>query len=234
MASTTSSDEGEISEVGLEKATTSLPQYDGPSVDRTDRPRSRYSISPPPQVDGSSYTRRSSDRSRSPYSDRYPRGEKRSRDDDHYDRSGRDPRRFKVHYEDEHTSTSRRQPRDSYRDLDRPVSDTRLRYDDPPRYADKHNRNRSRSPYRRPANENGPGAHRGHKRDASRYGSYAGADKSWSNGYDNGREGESSQQSVSKGAQDPARTDHSNTEAKHDKGYSYESDETRSSHPSRK
>lgn len=230
MASSASSDEGEISEVGFEKATTSLPQYDGPSVDRTDRPHSRYSTSPVPQLDGSSYARRSSERSRSPYSERQHRGgAKRLRDDDHYDRSGRDPRRFKVHYEEDRPSVSRRPNHGSYRDLDRSGPDAGLRYDDAPRNPEKRHRTRSRSPYRRPVNENGRGGE--HKRNGSRYGTYADADRGRSNGYDNSHGKKFTDQSVSKGAKGPERTDLSKWEAKHDQGYMNTRDETKGGFP---
>lgn len=224
--SAASSDEGEICEVGSGKATTSLPQYDGPVVDRADRPRSRYSISPVPQLDGSSYTKKSSEGSRSPYSERQQhRGGKRSRDDDHYDRSGRDPRRFKVHYEEDRPLTSRRPNHGSYRDLDRSGPDAGLRYDDPARYPEKRHRTRSRSPYRRPGNENGRGGRGEHRRDGSRYGTYADASVARSNGYDNSHGRKSTDQSVSNGAQGPEHTDLSKLEAKHDQGYMNTRDE---------
>ena len=92
--------------------------------------------------------RRSRDRSRSPYSDRLPRGSKRAREEEYTDRSRSDPRRFKVHYEDapqEYTHRSRI----SYEDIDRgPTTSSDLRYDDRDRYAEKRPRTRSRSPYR--------------------------------------------------------------------------------------
>jgi len=93
--------------------------------------------------------RRSHERSRSPYSERQPRGSKRPRDDDYSDRS-RDPRRFKVHYEDAPEAYHRRS-RVSYEDLDRSsAASSDLRYDDRDRYSEKRPRTRSRSPPYRP------------------------------------------------------------------------------------
>lgn len=153
-----SSDEGEIRENGVEdsKAST-LPQAEGNGVDRQDR-RARPDRSP----DRGDYN------SRRP---RSPRGYKRSRDDDRgsYARTGRggsDPRRFRVHYEDDAAPRARH----AYNDPDRPVSrgryedvdhssgsrnhdsrDHASRYDDRDRdhgRADKRARTRSPSPYR--------------------------------------------------------------------------------------
>ncbi|KAF3767186.1 kinase-like protein [Cryphonectria parasitica EP155] len=112
-----SSDEGEIRENGVEdsKAST-LPRVDGNGVDRQDR-RARPARSPD----------RAEHQSRRP---RSPRGYKRSRDDDadSYRRGGRrggpDPRRFRVHYEDAPSPRDRH----AYEDPDRPVS--RGTYDD--------------------------------------------------------------------------------------------------------
>lgn len=169
-----SSDEGEIRENGVEdsknsKAST-LPQFDGNGngVDRQDR-RARPSRSP----DRGDY------RSHRP---RSPRGSKRPRDDDRdpYQRGGRggsDPRRFRVHYEDAPPPRARH----TYEDPDRPASrgrpddidrsaghryhDSRdypaasTRYDDRDRdyrRTDKRPRTRSPSPYR-----NGRGGGRG-------------------------------------------------------------------------
>ena len=100
MASSASSDEGEIRDGGSEKATKSLAQFDSTSVDRPDRNQSRYSASMSPENGQRSRDRRSAERSRSPYSDRPPRGLKRFRGDDYVERDRSDPRRFKVHYED--------------------------------------------------------------------------------------------------------------------------------------
>lgn len=113
-----SSDEGEIRENGVEdsKAST-LPLSDGNGVDRQDR-RAKATRSP----DRGDYRSR---RNRS------PRGHKRSRDDDRdrdpYSRGGRggsDPRRFRVRYEDTTSSHARH----TYDDPDRPAN--RGRYDD--------------------------------------------------------------------------------------------------------
>ncbi|KUI68676.1 Serine/threonine-protein kinase prp4 [Cytospora mali] len=157
-----SSDEGEIRENGVEdsKAST-LPKLEGNGVDRQDRSRNRNPRSP----DHGDYP------SRQPLS---PRGYKRPRDDDRetYNRNGRrssDPRRFRVHYEDVPPSRNRNVDDDSnptssrgrYEDLDHPSS-TRYydprdrpsatsRYDDrdrDSRRADKRPRTRSPSPYR--------------------------------------------------------------------------------------
>ncbi|KAI3329378.1 kinase-like protein [Xylariaceae sp. AK1471] len=163
MASQSSSDEGEIVEnrVGNSKAT-SLPQIDGPGVDRMDRTRARFSRSRSPEyLNGSRHHPTTSRRSRS------PRGLKRPHDDRDSHRGGRldpDPRRFRVHYEDPHDSY--RRARISYDDEDRPPSRssaTNLHYDDRDRghgrdrardrsqdrdrYPDKRSRNRTRSPY---------------------------------------------------------------------------------------
>ena len=94
MTSRTSSpSEGEILESDSEKATTSLPSFNGISVDRQSRKRVSASRSPSPIR--SPRPRQSRTRSRSPY--REPRGTKRIRDDQ-YERT--DSRRFKVHYEE--------------------------------------------------------------------------------------------------------------------------------------
>ncbi|KAI0592894.1 kinase-like domain-containing protein [Biscogniauxia sp. FL1348] len=174
MATPTSSDEGEIVENGVgDLKATSLPQLNGPGVDRMDRTRARYSRSRSPDyVNGSRYHTGASRRSRS------PRGHKRPRDDSY--RGGRgdvDPRRFRVHYED--SRDGYRRSRLSYDDEDRPhahSSTVGLQYDDKDRgyprnrprdrsrdrdrdhdrdrdrdrYADKRPKLRSRSPYRPP------------------------------------------------------------------------------------
>ncbi|RWA09298.1 hypothetical protein EKO27_g5826 [Xylaria grammica] len=148
MASSSSSDEGEIveSRVGNSKAT-SLPQIDGHGVDQ--------------YLNGVRRHATSSRRSRS------PRGLKRSHDDRDPYRGSRldaDPRRFRVHYED--SRDNYRRARISYDDEDRPPSrssTTNLHYDDRDRnhgrdrprdrsqdrerYPDKRPRNRTRSPY---------------------------------------------------------------------------------------
>lgn len=148
MASSTSSDEGEIRDGSIEKATKSLSQLDGTSVDRPDRNRSSSSNSTSSEAEYRPRDRRSRDRSRSPYTDRNARGSKRYREDDYSDRPRGDPRRFKVHYED-HPSEYRRRARISYDDIDHGSPDlSDLRYDDRDRFS-KRARTRSRSPYRR-------------------------------------------------------------------------------------
>ncbi|KFY13158.1 hypothetical protein V492_03448 [Pseudogymnoascus sp. VKM F-4246] len=142
MASS-SSDEGEIRDTGLDKATTS-PQMKDTSVDRQHRIRSRYSPSPSLSIEDSvvSALRRSTERRLS------PRGSKRNRDDDHYSRSHRDSRRYKGHHEDRATQ---RRGQHSYEDLDREgAAPAGLRYDDGDRHGDRRSRTRtrSRSPYR--------------------------------------------------------------------------------------
>lgn len=147
MAPSASSDEGEISDSGLSKATTTMPQYNGTSVDRQNRARSISSASKSPGSDAGPRPRDgpSRDRSRSPYS---ARGSKRSRDDDYYERDRSDTRRFKVHYEERPYESGRSYQR-SYEDLDKDsATSSTLRYDDRDRYADKRHRTRSRSPYR--------------------------------------------------------------------------------------
>ena len=217
MASSASSDEGEIRDgVGsVEKATTSLAQFDGTSVDRQDRTRSSNSTSMSPQHGYRSKDRRSHERSRSPYSDRQPRGFKRARDEDYADRS-RDPRRFKVHYEDAPKHYARR-PRVSYEDIDHGSSE--LRYDDRDRYAEKRPRTRSRSPYRSSRGREGNGyggqprwtgnRHDGH-RDMGRPSTY---------GHGDMRDRDSRDQSVSKRAQSPLPADNARHEAKTTQGY---------------
>ncbi|KAJ4425191.1 U4/U6 small nuclear ribonucleoprotein prp4 [Gnomoniopsis sp. IMI 355080] len=172
-----SSDEGEIREDGVEESKAStLPHAEGNGVDRQDR-RARPDRSP----DRGDYN------SRRP---RSPRGYKRSRDDDRgsYIRGGRggpDPRRFRVHYEDDAAPRARL----AYNDPDRPIS--RGRYEDvdrqsghrdhdsrdyPTRYddrdrdrdhgrADKRARTRSPSPYRS-SRGGGRGRFEGNRHDA--------------------------------------------------------------------
>jgi serine/threonine-protein kinase PRP4 len=220
MASSASSDEGEISDVGVEKATTMPPKLDGTSVDRQDRNRSRKSISMSPEHNYGQRDRRSNERSRSPYSDRASRGAKRNRDDDYLDRS-RDPRRFKVHYED-NSSDYRRRPRVSYEDLDRgPATYTGLSYDERDRYSDnKRPRTRSRSPYR--ANRGESYNHGGHgRRDAERYAQSGprGNRFSSSNGNGETRNRDFMDQSVSKRGHSPLPTGNTRQEAKSAQGY---------------
>lgn len=181
-----SSDEGEIRENGVEDSkASSLPQIEGNGVDRQDR-----RVKQPRSPDRGDY------RSRRP---RSPRGYKRSRDDDRdrdrdrdtHHRGGRgdpDPRRFRVHYEDTASSRGRHAYEDPdrptshgrYDDVDRPSSNryhdsrdhsfTSSRYDDRDRdrdhtRADKRPRTRSPSPYRS-GRGNGRGRHDRNRRDA--------------------------------------------------------------------
>ncbi|RYO89132.1 hypothetical protein DL766_008525 [Monosporascus sp. MC13-8B] len=176
MASSGSSDEGEIVENGVgETKATSLPHLDGFVVDRMDRTRARYSRSKSPEYEhGSRHYTGSSRRSRSPRGLKRPRD--RDRDDRDAHRGGRldaDPRRFRVHYEDSRGNHHR--SRLSYDDEDRPPSRSSasaLQYDDRDRdytrsrprdrsrdrdrdrnrerYPDKRPRKRSLSPYRPP------------------------------------------------------------------------------------
>jgi serine/threonine-protein kinase PRP4 len=148
MVSSTSSDEGEIRDGIAEKATTTLPHYDGAPVDRQDRNRPSVSPSMSPEPRYRPSDRDSSERWRPSYPERGHRGSKRARGDDYTDRPRGDPRRFKAHYEDDAPSSKRRSQL-SYDDLDRgdgPKSD--LPYDDRDRYSQKRARTRSRSPYR--------------------------------------------------------------------------------------
>jgi len=220
MASSASSDEGEIRDGGVEKATTSLPQFDGTSVDRPDRNRSSNPTSMSPEHEYRSRDRRSTERSRSPpYSDRRTRGSKRGRDDDYPDRS-RDPRRFKVHYEDGRQDYSRRS-RVSYEDLDQDsTAPSDLRYDDRDRYAEKRHRTRSRSPYRssRGGDMNGRGGQA--RRDGGRYGGYADSSRPISSGYGDRGGRDSKDQSVSKRGQSPLPADNARHEAKTTQGLS--------------
>ncbi|KAI6716167.1 hypothetical protein PZA11_001141 [Diplocarpon coronariae] len=225
MASRASSDEGEIQDGGVYKATKSLPPYDGTSVDRLDRNRSS-TTSKSPEHEFRTRDRRSRERSRSPYSDYQPRGFKRSREEEYPDRS-RDPRRFKVHYEDSHHDYYRFS-RGSYRDLDRgSVEPSDLRYDDQERSMEKRPRTRSRSPYR--ASQDADRYERGgfSRREEGR-GGY-GRDFRRPNSYGNGdvRSREIQHQSVSKRGQGPLPADHARQEAKSTKGYSPQNE----SHP---
>lgn len=157
-----SSDEGEIRENGVEGSkASSLPKLEGNGVDRRDRSRNGKPRSP----DHDNHP------SRQPLS---PRGYKRPRDDDREtyhrgSRGGSDPRRFRVHYEDAPPSRSRNgnddpEPQSSrgrYEDLDHPSGhryydpqdrpSASSRYDDRNRdyrRPEKRHRTRSPSPYR--------------------------------------------------------------------------------------
>jgi serine/threonine-protein kinase PRP4 len=222
MTSPASSDEGEIRDIGVNKATTMPPKSDGTSVDRQDRNRSSKSMSNSPEHSYRQKDRRSTERSRSPYSDRAPRGAKRSRDDDYLERS-RDPRRFKVHYEDNNSSDYRRRPRVSYEDLDRgPASNSGLSYDERERYPDnKRPRTRSRSPYRANRGENYGNAGRGRK-DSDGYQSRS-QSKRYSNSNSNMRSRDVMDLSVSKRGNSPLPTGETRQQAKSAQGYSQQS-----------
>jgi serine/threonine-protein kinase PRP4 len=228
MASSASSDEGEIRDIGVDKATTMPPKPDGTSVDRQDRNSSSKSISNSPEHSHRQRDRQSIERSRSPYSDRAPRGAKRSRDDDYIERS-RDPRRFKVHYEDNNSSDYRRRPRVSYEDLDRgPASSAALSYDERERYTNnKRPRTRSRSPYR--ANRGEEYGRAGHgRKDTDGYQSRSQANR-FSNGNGNMRSRDVMDLSVSKRGNSPLPTGETRQEAKSAQGYSQQSSEKRAS-----
>ncbi|KIN01762.1 hypothetical protein OIDMADRAFT_121348 [Oidiodendron maius Zn] len=148
MASSASSDEGEIRDGSAEKATTTPPRFDGAPVDRQDRNRSSKSLSMSPEPRYGPNDKDLAERARPAYSDRRPRGSKRPRRDDYLDRSRGDPRRFKVHYEDDPPSYQRRS-QVSYDDIDRgSAANSELLYDDRDKYSQKRPRTRSRSPYR--------------------------------------------------------------------------------------
>lgn len=216
MMASSSSDEGEIRDTGLDKATTS-PQMKDTSVDRQHRIRSRYSPSPSLSIEDSVVTamRRSAERRLS------PRGSKRNRDDDHYSRSHRDSRRFKGHLEDRPTQ---RRGQHSYEDLDREgAAPTGLRYDDGDRNRDRRSRTRtrSRSPYRASRETET----RGNYNTKSQRDNYSGSrsnfpDRPRMNGYGGHQRQGSRDQSVSKRANGPMPTDLSNGEAKFVQGYS--------------
>ncbi|KAH8662973.1 kinase-like domain-containing protein [Tricladium varicosporioides] len=224
MASIASSDEGEIRDSSVEKATTTPPKFEGTSVDRQDRNRSSNSSSMSPDHGYRSRDRRSRERSRSPYSDHQSRGSKRPRDEDFPDRS-RDPRRFKVHYEDNSSSDYKRRSRVSYEDLDRGSAATsHLRYDDRDRYIEnKRPRTRSRSPYR--PSRNGETHSRGgqSRRDGDRYSNSVGRGSKGgpiSHSYGDMRNREFKDQSVSKRGQSPLPADSARHEAKTTQGNS--------------
>jgi serine/threonine-protein kinase PRP4 len=209
MASS-SSDEGEIRDTGLDKATTS-PQMKDTSVDRQHRTRSRYSPSPSLSIEDSvvSAIRRSTERGLS------PRGSKRYRDDDHYSRSSRDSRRFKGQFEDRMTE---RRGQHSYEDLDRESSaPTGLRYDEGDRHRDRRSRTRSRSPYRAPR-ENESKDHYNVRSHRDVRDNLPGRPKM--NGYGDRKSRDSRDQSVSKRTEGPAPTNLSTREAKFVQGSS--------------
>ncbi|KAI9675824.1 MAG: U4/U6 small nuclear ribonucleoprotein prp4 [Trizodia sp. TS-e1964] len=147
MTSSNGSDEGEIVESGSEKATKSLPSFNGITVDRHSR---NLAASKP--LGEFAPTLPSRDPITPPINGHAPRGEKRFREDDFYNERSSDPRRFKVHYEEGHRGNGRRS-RVSYADLDRGgdnAASSHSRYHDynHDRYNDKRPRTRSRSPFR--------------------------------------------------------------------------------------
>lgn len=229
MVSSASSDEGEIHDGTAEKATTTLPRYDGAPVDRQDRNRPSVSPSMSPEPRYRPSDRDSSERWRSSYPDRGHRGSKRARGDDYADRPRGDPRRFKVHYEDA-PSSSKRRSQISYDDLDRgdgPNSD--LPYDDRDRYSQKRARTRSRSPYR----SGRRGERDAYGSQSRESGNKAYADTSRPNSsYGRGdvRSRELQDQSVSNRGQTPLPADNAKQEAKFMQGLPQQSSE-RSNEP---
>jgi len=222
MASPVSSDEGEIRDTGTEKATTSLLELDGAGVDPQDRNRSRSNNSKSPTIENGSSLRdtRPVDRNHSSYSDRAPRGSKRSREEDHFDRRHTDPRRFKVHYEDR-PADYRRRARVSYEDLDNgPTPSPDLRYDDRDRYPDKRprTRSRSRSPYRAPVGIDRRERVGQSQKERNRYDGYSQSERSASYGFEVQRSRSFIDQSVSKRGDGPVPADVSKQEAKSAKG----------------
>jgi serine/threonine-protein kinase PRP4 len=224
MASSASSDEGEIRDGNAEKATTTLPHYDGASVDRHDRNRPSESPSMSPEPRYRSRDRDSVERTRPAYPDRESRGSKRARGDEYPDRHRGDPRRFKVHYEDVPPGHKRRS-QVSYDDIDRgPAISSELPYDDRDGYSQKRPRTRSRSPYR--------SSRRG---DRDTYNSqprgsgnrrYVNTGRSNSS-YEHGdmRSRDIKDQSVSKRGQSPLPADNARHEAKTIQGLSQQSSE---------
>jgi serine/threonine-protein kinase PRP4 len=224
MASPASSDEGEIHDGSVEKATTTLPRPDGTSVDRQDRNRSINSNSMSPEHGYRSKDVTSPERSRSPYSDRQPRGSKRARNDDYSDRSREDPRRFKVHYEDS-PQAYRHRHRVSYEDIDRgSISTSELRYDDRDRYSQKRPRTRSRSPYRTNRGDGRDEVGGSSRRNRDRYDGYGDASRpSSSYGRGDVRIRDLKDQSVSKRGHSPLPADNERHEAKTMQGLSRQS-----------
>jgi serine/threonine-protein kinase PRP4 len=232
MASPVSSDEGEIRDTGIEKATTSLLELDGAGVDPQDRNRSRSINSKSPPTENGFLLRdtRPAHRSHSSYSDRNSRGSKRFREEDHYDRRPTDPRRFKVHYEDRSADYHRR-GRVSYEDLDNgPTPSLDLRYDDRDRYPEKRprTRSRSRSPYRAPfGNER---RERGGpiQKDRNRHDGFPQSERSASYGFEGQKSRSFIDQSVSKRGNGPVPADVSKQEAKSTKGSSQQRNDSSS------
>lgn len=222
MASSASSDEGEIRDGSMEKATTTLPRSDRAPVDRQDRNRPSTSPSMSPDPRRRSKDMDSAERTRSMYPDRQPRGSKRARGDDYPDRSRGDPRRFKVHYEDDQQNYNRRS-QVSYDDIDRgAAANSELPYDDRDRYSQKRPRTRSRSPYRA-----GRGGDRsGYEAQSRRSSNRGHADTGRPNspyGHGDMRSREIKDQSVSKRGQSPLAADNARYDAKTMQGFSQRS-----------
>lgn len=213
MASTASSDEGEIRD-SADKATTTLPRSDSISVDRQGRTQSSHSTSKSPEH---RYGSRDVDSAERVGSDRPPHGSKRVRGDDYPDRSRGDPRSFKIHYEDGLQNS--RRSRVSYEDIDRgSTQKSDLPYDDRDRYPSKRPRTRSRSPYRssrRGGTDNSQSRQGGGYTDTSRpYSSYGRGDV---------RARDTKDQSVSNRGQSPLPADNARQEAKTMQGSSQQS-----------
>lgn len=226
VASTASSDEGEIKDRRAEKATTTR-QLEGIPVDSRSRNRSSNSSRSPEDKSSRPQDRRVADRSRSPYAESTSsRGLKRTRDDDYPDRS-RDPRRFKVHYEESSRDYSRRS-HISYHDIDRASPSTSdLRYDERDTYTDRSHRSRSRSPYRAnrdgSRNSNGGSTMKG----GSRYDKHADSGRRGFERAHPGSRDARDHQSVSNRGQGPLPADTTRREAKTTKGRFQESDNER-------
>lgn len=168
--------EGEIVESDSEKATKSPRLMYGNNVDRQSRICVSVSRSPSPYLPPRRHQSRTP--SRSPY--REAKGGKRRHEDDHYSNRPRtDHRRFGIRYEDS-PSAHERLSRNLYNDLDRSREvDANLRYDDrahPRQGRDRRPRTRSRSPFRRMANEPDRDSHRRLGK-GSRGGTYGGHDR---------------------------------------------------------
>lgn len=211
------------------KATKTLPQLDGTSVDPPNRIRSIASASRSPENTYRSEDRRSIERSRSPYS---ARGSKRGREDDTYPSRSRDPRRFKVHYEDD-PQDSRHRSRISYDDIDQgPSSAVESRYDDRDRYPqNKRHRTRSRSPYR-PIRGRDRDKYAGPPRrdGGSRYNGYADDSRLSSHGRGDVRNRDLKDQSVSNRGQSPLPAENARREAKSVQGFSHKQDGVSDTH----
>lgn len=221
MASSASSDEGEIRDTNAEKATTTLPRFDGTPVDRQDRNRPSNSPSMSPEHGYRSKDKDSAERTRSTYS---ARGSKRDRGDDYLNRSRGDSRSFKVHYEDD-TQSYKRRSRVSYEDIDQgPVLNQELQYDERDRYSRKRPRTRSRSPYRSGHRDNRDVHDSRSRRDGNGFNGYPDESRTKSY-YDRGdvRSRDIKDQSVSKRGQSPLPADNARHEAKSMQGFSQQS-----------